>query len=200
MADYIDKCEDERDHESERRYLKRDDESWKYDYLNPASMALADLRDKAFYSEDDTIPEELATTTIALLEGLIAHLRSQHYRTKSEPPPKPDDEFLTPEQALEHYPGKKQQWLFRKTKGKPFKNQEGARHQIREEGFPRLDEVIVLSDHKPERGFGKIYKRPGSPYWYIGWSVGGKFHRRSTRSNKQGLRGFVWVSSDGKTV
>ena len=57
-----------------------------------------------------------------------------------------------------------------------------------------------MSDDKPERGFGKIFKRPGSPYWYIGWSVGGKFYRRSTRSTNKAVARRLLKKKLGEAV
>ena len=134
MADYIDNNDEKRSEEAFKRYHRRDKDSWKYDYLDPATSAINEIRDKTFYSEDDTIPDELATNTIALLEGLIAHLRGQLNKTKSEPP-EPDDKLLTVEQALEHYPDRDRQWLLRKTRGKKFRHKKGKDIKFDKKGF-----------------------------------------------------------------
>ena len=57
-----------------------------------------------------------------------------------------------------------------------------------------------MSNDKPERGFGKIFKRPGSPYWYIGWSVGGKFYRRSTGSTNKAVAKRLLKKKLGEAV
>ncbi len=47
-------------------------------------------------------------------------------------------------------------------------------------------EFREVSTNKPQRGLGRVFKRPGSPYWQVGWGDGrGNFHRRSSRSTKR---------------
>ena len=84
-----------------------------------------------------SIPDELLPQCISVLESLVMALKSRQIELsrKVRAPAKDDDEFLTVEQALEYYPGRKKQWLLRKTQNKKFKITKGKDIKFDKKGF-----------------------------------------------------------------